>query len=156
MRPRVALWSLRTADCGCVPVPSGAVGRWATQTPLTHRRRGVGGGIHIPQYGHPGYERPMPRSWTCEHPKSVTATGGATLAVVVAGVVATAVGAVAIPARSYGPLVVVAAAAGLMGLVVSVPALWHMARAGRLGPARPAGGVGEQDAQPATEAEPSP
>lgn len=91
----------------------------------------------------------MSQSWTRNHPKSVTSTGAGLVGVVLAGVVATLVGAVAIPARSYGPLVVVAAVAGLVGLVLSVPVLWRMARTGRLGPARPAGGVGEQDAKPA-------
>ena len=98
-----------------------------------------------------GYRRRMARSWTHAHPKSVTATGAGLVAVVVAGLVATVVGAVAIAARSYGPLVVAAVVVGLLGLVVSVPALWHLARTGRLGPARPAGGVGEEDAKPAAD-----
>lgn len=99
-----------------------------------------------------GYGSCMPSSWSREHPKSVASTGSVLVAVAVAGLVATVVGAVAIQARSFGPLFVITAIAGIAALVFSLPVLWRMARAGRLGPVRPAGGVGEEDATPVTEA----
>jgi len=90
----------------------------------------------------------MPSSWTREHPSSVAGVGSVLLGIAAAALVATLVGAVAIQADAFGPLVVLALVAGVVALVVSLPMLWRMARAGRLGPVRPAGGIGEQDARP--------
>jgi len=97
----------------------------------------------------------MPRSWTRAHPKSVTSVGSVLLAIAAAGLTAATVGAVAVQARSFGPLVVVCAVVAATVLVLAIPTLWTMARAGRLGAVRPAGGVGDQDAVPVADAEPS-
>jgi len=93
----------------------------------------------------------MSSSSTQEHPRAVASVGSVLVAVAAAGFAAALVGAVAIQARSFGPLVVVTAVVAGVALLFAAPVLWRMARTGRLGPVRPAGGVGEQDATPVTE-----
>lgn len=90
----------------------------------------------------------MPRSWSRRHPGTVSSLGAAGGAVVAAAVVALALGATAIMGNSVEKLGGIAGVGAIVGAVLVGGLLFSLARSGKLSPAAPAGGVGEQDATP--------
>jgi len=96
----------------------------------------------------------MARSWSRRHPGTVSSLGALGGAVVAAAVVALALGATAIMGNAVERLGGIAGVAAIVGALGVGVLLFRLARSGKLSPAAPAGGVGEQDATP-VDAEPA-